>query len=368
VESRRLTLNPKQCWLANATLVLVLGASCSSALGQRPKGDDDTDLLDTPGSSKVRFPNQDLAAKHKAAKASPQKFDPVFDYARTVSVFCLGSLVDTTCASCDDGQVKYKPRSDLNPHYWPIIEDVLSMLDPLMQVKELDAVQMEQLVTAKGRLLWLAGRSSEEENLIDLYAHAHPDAVAVVKRRLELLREERDVVSSESQCTRSRARMKSAPEAARLELLTSCVALHPANSGGKSDPPDYKKYLPNPAPDEESLYRTHLVQRCVEDLGDQDAPCTEACACTDNASDKQSTATCKRTCQDCRSTTEQQIRACKALGTPAPAPAAARARTPRPKAAPVSRPQIAPAPRPKTAPASQPKVVDPNTGPQQAVL
>jgi len=334
-------------------------------LDNRPGSGADEDLeLDSPGQAKLRFPSKDLAAKHKVAQAAAQSFDAVFDYARAVTVFCQASLVDTSCTSCEDGEVRYKPRSDLNPHYWPVIEDALSMLDGLMNVQGLDSAQTEQLVVTKGRLLWLAGRSTEEESLIDSYARAHPDAVAIVKRRLELLHDSGDATGVEAQCARSRARMKSAPEAARLELLTSCVALHPGNRGGRTDPPDYTTYLPNLATEELGIYRTHLVQRCVADLGDNESRCAEACACVAQASDKPPSATCKRTCRDCRVEAEQQIHACNRLGTPEPesVSAPARSRSPRPKGTGNA------APRPKSAPASRPKDVDSGSEPQQAVL
>jgi hypothetical protein len=368
VETRCPALDLKKRWLVCSTLVFVLGAGCSSALGHRPRSgaDDDTDEVKSMR-GEIRFPNQDLAAKHKAAKAAPQSFAPVFAYARAVTDFCLGSLLDRTCTSCESGLQKYKRRSDLNPRMWPVIEDVLPRLDALMSVQGLELAQMEQLVAVKGRLLWLVGRSMEEQTLIDSYALAHPDAVAVIRRRLELLREAGDVTELESQCARSRARVNSAPEPARVELLTSCVALHPDNTDGRTDLLDYAKYLPNLATEEERLYRAHLEQRCVERVGENGAACAQSCACNDKPSDKP-TAKCKRTCRECRSETAQQMRVCKKIGevAPAPAPAArskrAPARAPRPKAAP------APAPRPKGSPARRPKVVDPGLEPQQAVL
>lgn len=356
METRRLSLKAKLSWTACPTLVLVLCAGCSSALESRQRSSDDDIDLDLPGSGKLRFPNQDLSAKHKAAQADSKSFDSVFDYARAVTVFCQASLIDTSCAACEDGEVRYKRRSELNPHYWPIIEDAIAMVDSLMDGAELKAVQKEQLVSTKGRLLWLAGRSMEEVSLIDGYAYAHPGAVSVVKRRLELLRESGDVHESELQCSRSRDVLKSAPEATRMELLTSCVALHPSNTSGDSAQVDFAKYLLEPTTAEDTLYRTHLVQRCVEDLGYDESRCTESCACMDS----RPTFKCKRACRACRQESEQQLSGCKSLAVapaPAPAPAPVRARSHRPKRSPAARHK--PAPRPK---------VDDPSAPQQAVL
>jgi hypothetical protein len=301
-------------------VVLAITANCSSALDNKPS----TDTVATgqsrgPAEVKLRFPKPELAAKHDLAKAAPNDYDAVFAYAKGVADFCLASLVDKGCASCSDSHVKYKPLSELNPFYWPIIEDVLVLLTELRQDKGLVSEQMEPLIAVSERLLWLAGRSTEGETLIEDYARAHPDALAVVKRRLELLHESGNVAASESQCARSRARMKSALEAARLELLRSCVALHPSNSERKDDPPDFALYLPRPATDEEQLYRTHLVQRCVADLGDIAGRCDQACACED----KQQLSACKRGCRDCRNEMNQEMRGCQRFGgSPAVAGAA----------------------------------------------
>jgi hypothetical protein len=347
LETYRLASYSQRGWLTSTTLVLVLGAGCSSAFDNRQRAGVETGEADKSGLGELRFPDKDLAAKHRLAKASPRSFDPVFDHARAVAVFCLASLVDTTCESCADGVVRYKQRSELNPFHWPLIEDSLSMLDELTSVQKLASAQMEPLVSVKGQLLWLAGRSTEEQTLIDDYARAHPDAVVVIKRRLELLREADDVTKSESQCSRSRVKMESSPEAALLDLLTSCVALHPGNTDGRNDPPDYAKYLPNLTIVEDQLYRAHLVQHCVENLGDEETRCAQACACNDNPSDKRHAVQCKRTCRDCRNETVQGIRACKKIGEVAPA----------------SRQRVAPAR------AHRPKAADdPDSAPQQAEL
>lgn len=276
-----------------------------------------------PGRDKLKLPNQDIAAKYQAARSSPRSFEAVFDYGRTVALFCLASLLDTRCASCAGDLPTYRPRSELDTAYWPVIEDVLPMLDPFLENPKLDAEQMELLVEVKGRLLWLAGRSSEEQTLIDSYAQAHPTAVTVVKRRLEILREAGDPVLLEAQCTRSRARMKASPEAARLDLLTSCVALHPKNDQARSDVPDYATFLPNLSPDEAALYRGHLVDKCVEKAGDEESRCGPACACLDKDSGKPATSKCKRACGDCRSGLAQEVRACQKLGEVPPDPAQA---------------------------------------------
>ena len=158
-----------------------------------------------------------------------------------------------------------------------------------------------------------------------------------IRRRLELLREAGDAAASESQCTRSRAKMESAPDTTRLDLLTACVALHPDNTDGRSDLMDYAEYLPNLSTAEDAIYRTSLAQRCVEKVGDEEERCAQACACVDKDSGKQPTAKCKRACGGCHNETAQRLRLCKKIGE---APRAARPKTasaksaPRPKSAP----------------------------------
>ena len=306
-------------------LVLLLGAACSASLDNRkgaPSSDDGFRLSERQ--VKLKFPDEDMAAKYKAAKASPNSFEAVSTYGRAVTLFCLASLVDTSCTSCEDDLPTYRPRSELNTNYWPIIEDVLPMLEPFLNDKELDEEHTELVVEVKGRLLWLAGRSLDEQILIDSYALAHPKAVTVVKRRLELLRESGDVSLSESQCSRSRARMKAAPESARVDLLASCVALHPNNSRARSDITDYASYLPNLAGDEDTLYRTNLEQRCVEKVGDAASRCAEACACENKSAGKPASATCRRECSACRKENAKHLQVCRNLGPPA-APRSARA-------------------------------------------
>jgi hypothetical protein len=323
-------LNLKKRPLACLTLVLLFAIGCSSGLDNRQRSDVGTEPEAKLGLSETRFRNPEMAARYKAAKASPRSFDPVFSYAKAVTDASLASLVDTSCEACAEGEVRYKRRSELEVHFWPIVEDALSMLEALGKVPGLAAEQMEPLVVTKGRLLWLAGRSMEEQTSIDEYAHAHPRAVAVVRRRLELLREAGDAEASESQCTRSRAKLESAPEEVRMGLLTACVALHPDNSEGRSDLMDYAEYLPNLSAAEDALYRTNLVQRCVERVGDGEGRCAEACACVDKDPGKHPSATCKRACGGCRSETAQRLRLCKKIGEPP----RATARTARLKRAP----------------------------------
>lgn len=330
-------LNLKRRRLARPTLVIVLGIGCSSGLDNRQGSDVGTNLDATLGQSKVRFRSPEMAAKYRAANASPQSFDPVYAYAKAVADACLASLVDTSCEACAEGAVKYKQSSVLDVHYWPIIEEALSMLEALGNVPGLAAEQMDPLVATKGRLLWLAGRSLEEQTLIDDYAHAHPKAVVVIRRRLELLREAGDAAASESQCARSRAKLESTPEAARLDLLTACVALHPGNTDGRSDLLGFAEYLPNLSTAEDALYRMSLVQRCVEKVGNEESHCAQACACEDKDSGKQPAATCKRACGSCRNEMVQRLRLCKKIGE---APHAT-VRAPRPKTASAKR-----APRP----------------------
>jgi len=319
VQVMRVALSARECRLAPPTLVLLLFAGCSPPLNNAPLPRDQAAGL-VLGDGKLRFPNHEIEAKHKAAKESPQSFEVVLDYGRSVALFCLASLLDTTCSSCDSEQPVYRPRSELNTAHWPVIEEALPMLDPFLEGRKLDEGQMDLLVEVKGRMLWLAGRSSEEQTLIDSYVLAHPTAIAAVKRRLEILREAGDAYLSESQCTRSRARMKSAPEAARIDLLASCVALHPHNSEARSDPTDYATYLPNLSPDEVALYRTHLVARCTEKIGDEGERCAEACGCEAKDRDTSTTAKCKRTCGTCRKETAQAVLACKKLGEVVPDP------------------------------------------------
>jgi hypothetical protein len=293
---------------------MVLAVGCSSGLDNRQGSDMGSEQEAKLGQSKMKFRTPEMAEKYKTARASPRSFDPVYAYAKAVTDVCLASLIDTRCEGCAEGAVKYRQRSELEIQDWPIIEDALSMLDALGNVPGLAAVQMDPLVATKGRLLWLAGRSSEEQTLIDDYARAHPEAVAVIRRRLELLRETGDAAAAESQCARSRARTESAPEATRLELLTACVALHPGNPDGRSDLMGYAEYLPNLSPAEDALYRMDLAQRCADKVGDEEARCAQACACVDKESGKQPAVKCKRACGGCHNETAQRLRLCKKIG------------------------------------------------------
>jgi hypothetical protein len=348
MKARRFALNPKKRWIACPTLILVLGTGCSSSLDNRQRSTAaGTAPATKPGQNKSRFRNPEMDALYQAAKAAPRTFDPVYVYAKTVADASLVSLVDKSCATCTEGAVRYKRRSELEPHYWPIIEEDLSMLGALGNAPGLTSEQTDRLIATKGRLLWLAGRSVEEQTMIDEYAQAHPNAVAVIRRRLELLREAGDTASLESQCTRSRAKTESAAEADRVDLLTACVAFHPRNGQGRSDLLEYARYLPNLSRSEETVYRTNLVQRCVEKVGDEETRCEEACACEDKDPGKKPDAKCKRACGGCRSDTAQKLHLCKKI---AEAPSVA-VRVPQPKEASVPPKTDAPpvsAPRPKT--------------------
>jgi hypothetical protein len=349
VKMRRVACDWKTGWLAWPTLVVVLGAGCSSALDNRQRSAPDAGAAQAqkPGAGEPAYPTPDLAAKHEAAKAAPESFEPVMAYAEAVADFCLASLVDDSCApDCPKGQVKYKPMSDLAPKNWVLAQDGLATLKPLKDGQGLPPAQFEKFIAVKGRLLGLAGHAAQEKTLIEGYAVAHPDAISVVKRRLEMLREAGNVEESEAQCARSRVSMKKAAKPARTELLTTCVALHPDNKDGETYLPDYAKYLPAPSRAEQRLYRRHLVSRCIENVGSKETRCAEACDCKGKAADKRQRAECKKKCRGCRVETAQQIRACKKTGFPAPARA----------------------PRQKGAPVEPPPAVDPASTPKQAVL
>jgi hypothetical protein len=319
-----IAVNLKRLGLACPTVILVLCVGCSSSMENRTKPQAPR------AQSKPRFRNSGMDALYKAAKASPRSFGPVYAYAKTVTDVCLASLADERCQQCGEGALRYKRRSELEPHYWPIIEEALSMLDAVGKVAGLTAEEMDVLVATKGRLLWLAGRSVEEQPMIDEYAEAHPGAVAVIRRRLELLRESGDAVSLASQCAHSRAKTRSAPAAARVDLLTACVALNPKNIHGRSDLMDYAKYLPNLTTTEEFLYRKHLVDGCEAKTAEEEAQCAEGCACDDAG--KRPTGKCKRACATCRNERSQRLRICKMI-TDAPS---AVVRAPRPSPAPAA--------------------------------
>jgi hypothetical protein len=354
LETRRLAAKPKKHWIAGPAIAIVLAVACSPAVENRPRSDrgDPTARL---GQAKINFRNPEMAARYQAAKTAPRSFEPVYIYAKAVADASLASLADGSCPSCGEGAVRYKQRSELEPHYWPIIEDALAMLEVLSNVKELDAEQMAQVVATRGRLLWLAGRSNEELALIDEYARAHPSAAAVIRRRLELLRADGDTVSMESQCARSRAKAESASDASRVDLLTACVALNPSNKEGRSDLLDFPKYLPNPTPAEDALYRGNLVQRCVDRVGDAEKRCADACACEDKNPGEKPTAKCKRACGACRTDAADKLNLCKKVGEAPPVPRqkAASASSPGPTVAPAS------GRRPGGASARQKKIADP---------
>jgi hypothetical protein len=338
-----------------SSLVLVLGLGCSSTLENRPVTDDGVDPALKLAQTKIRFRNPEMAARYQAAKSSPLKFEPVYDYAKAVAEASLASLIDKECDSCGEGAVRYKRRSELEPQYWPIIEDALSMLDVLAAEPGLTPEEMERVVATKGRLLWLAGRSMEEQTLIADYAHGHPGAVAVVRRRLELLRENGDDGAIESQCRRSRSKTAAASEAVRVGVLTACVAFHPENTEGRSDLVNFDSYLPNLSPAEDALYRGHLVRRCIEHVGDEGTRCGQACACEDQDPGKSPAAKCKRACGGCRSEIADKLRLCNRLGEAPPPPPPTRATAARPKRGPAG---AAPEPRttsPKSKAARSPK-------------
>jgi hypothetical protein len=258
------------------------------------------------------FPNQDLADKHRAATAAPRDFDAVMAYSRTLADFCQASLVDATCGpACTSGPVRYKPVSALDVNSRMLIENALPMMDALMNAQGLSWVRVGQWAAVKGRLLNLAGRAAEERTLIDSYARQHPDAFPVVRRRLEILREARDTKEAEAQCARSRASLRSAREAARLELLTTCVAFHPDNQEGRTDPPEYARYLPKLAKEEQRLYRKYVTQHCASDPAAEETRCSQVCVCEDHQGAKKAAVQCKQTCRGCRQESAERQRACK---------------------------------------------------------
>ncbi|MBN2576443.1 MAG: hypothetical protein JXP73_17910 [Deltaproteobacteria bacterium] len=307
------TLRPAQCPGRRRAGVLVLlttlGVACSLPFSGRSPAPAAPAPAPLPPKPEPSFPNQDLAAKHQAVKAAPQDFDTVMAYARTLSDFCQASLVDTTCGpACTSGPVRYKPASALDPNSRLLVEQALPMLDALMNVQGLSWERMGHWAAVKGRLLSLAGRAAEERALIDGYALQHSDAFPVVKRRLELLREAHDPKEAEAQCARSRASLRMARVAARLELLTTCVAYHPDNTEGITDPPDYAKYLPKLTRDERRLYRKYVVQRCGPDPAAEKMRCSRVCACDGQVADKKQ---CKRNCRNCLKETAERRRACR---------------------------------------------------------
>ena len=190
------------------------------------------------------------------------------------------------------------------------------MLEGLKGGKGLPPAQFEKFVAVKDRLLGLAGAASEEKTLVEGYVTAHPDAVPIVKRRLQTLREAGDVNGSVAQCARSRISMKSAPDSNRLDMLTACVALHPDNKDGKTDIPNYEDYLPRPLKAEMRIYRNYLVQTCVEQAGSKQTRCADACACK-NQPDKKAKSECKANCRICGKEATQRVRDCKHPGSPA---------------------------------------------------
>ena len=300
--------------IAAAALLTVAGAACSMPFGPRSgaaTGGAPTPAVQPPKQD-LKFPNHDLAAMYDAAKASPQDFDAVHSYAKALAAYCQGALVDANCGPyCAGGRVRYKPASALDPDLVTLVENALPKLDALMSTPAISWAQMGQWVAVKGRLLGLHGRAAEEKTLIDDYALQHPEALPVVRRRLELLREAQDTKESEAQCTRSRQSARSSTEDTRLELLAACVSLHPENQGGKEDTPDFTKYLPKLAGDEQRLYRKYMARRCEQDAGSHAAHCSRICACDDQPWDKKYTAHCKEVCKGCREQATAKLKSCK---------------------------------------------------------
>jgi hypothetical protein len=298
--------------LLGVALLALTAAGCSLQLGRKQVAASPGQPAPKPTRPELRFPSHELAAKYDAAKASPQSFDAVHTYARALSDHCQGMLVDTSCGPyCAGGPVRYKPATALDPDDRLLVENVLPKVDFVMSTPGLSRAQTGQLVAVKARLLGFHGRGADERALVDQYASEHADAFPVVRRRLELLREAGDVKESENQCNRSRSSMKSAPEEARLELLTTCVALHPDNSGGKDDSLDFAKYLPKLAPDEQKLYRKHMARRCTQDSDSHEAHCTRICVCDDRPWDKKYTAHCKEVCKGCKNQAVEKLKGCK---------------------------------------------------------
>jgi len=343
---RRHAWDPRGRWLPGSTLVLLLAASCSSALDNQPNSTPDAgpEKSDKPG-GEPSLPTPELTEKYEAAKAAPQDFEVVSAYAKAIADFCRGTLVDDSCGdACKNRPVKYKPSSELDPKYWVLTQNALAKLDAFKDIHDMPPAKFEQFVEVKGRLLGLAGLAAEEKTLIDGYALAHPDAISVIRRRLEILREAGDVKESESQCSHSRSKIKSAAAALRTEFLTMCVALHPDNKDSQSEILDYAKYLPGLSRAEQRLYFKYIVQHCIEKVGSKQTRCAEACACK-GMPDKQAKAKCKAACINCRITTTQRIRNCKKTGTADPPPSARPRRRGRRKGAAPAPADTGPAPQ-----------------------
>jgi hypothetical protein len=295
-----------------ALLCIVLVAGCASGNGPKRRSGSTARPAAAAKPADPHFPNEDMAAKYQAARRTPKDFDVVMAYANTLALFCLASLVDDECGpACMTGPVRYKPASGLDADTRRLVEGALPMLDRLMSVQELSWDRIGDWAALKGRLLWLSGRAAAEQTLIDGYLLQHPDAVPVVRRRLELLREAGDTAAAEAQCNDSRASLKQAADAVRLDLLTGCVSLHPANREGRSDAMDFAKYLPKLSKDERRLYRQHLTQQCERDPPGPEAPCAGLCACEQNAADKAATAKCKEACKHCRDQAKARLKFCK---------------------------------------------------------
>jgi hypothetical protein len=306
------------CALEKAAVVAILASGVATACSLPPRRGGTTPIsaapVPPPAKPELKFPNQELAAMYAAAKASPQSFEPVYGYVKSLGEFCQAQLVDANCgAFCAGGRVRYRPASTLAPELIALVRDALPKMDALMTVATISWDQMAQWVAAKGRLLGLDGRAAEEKALIDDYALQHPEAMPVVKRRLELLREAQDAKEFEAQCRQSRQTLKGATEAVRVELLAACVALHPENGSGREDPRDVGKYLRQPAPDERRLYRRYLTRRCEQDAGAHEANCSRICACDERPRDAKLTANCRTACRGCRAEAGAKAKACKKL-------------------------------------------------------
>jgi len=302
------------CVVAVAAVLTVIGTACSLPFAGRSRTSAGRPAAPAgePSQKELKFPNHDLATAYDVAQAYPQNFDAVYGYAKALSDHCQGSLVDTSCGPyCAGGPEKRKPASALDPDSRFLVENALPKVDTLMSTPGLSWAQMGQAVAVKARLLGFSGRTADEKALVDGYAAQHPESFPVVKRRLEILRDANDAKELEAQCARSRDSVKSAPEDARLEVLTGCVALHPDNKGGKDDPQDYAKYLPKLAGDEQRLYRKHMARRCQQETDLHQASCSRICVCDDRPWDKKYAAHCKEVCRGCRTQAVEKLKGCK---------------------------------------------------------
>jgi hypothetical protein len=130
-------------------LALIVAAGCSPAMPKRPPAISHAEIQKKAKAGDIEYPNEDLAEKHKAAKASPESYAAVYPYARSVTEYCLASLYETDCDTCKDGAVKRKPPSELDPKTWVLVENAKQMLDTLLK-QDLPAEQAEEVSSPKG--------------------------------------------------------------------------------------------------------------------------------------------------------------------------------------------------------------------------